>query len=141
MNDILNFCVQHWQASLAFVLLLVGYVIFEAMQTGVGAKQVSPQQAVELFNHKHAVILDIRPKEEFAQGHILGAVQLDVDEADDKLKKLNKYSQKPIIVVCAAGKQAPKFVTRLQPQGLHAVSLAGGINAWQDAGLPLTTRT
>lgn len=142
MNEMLDFVLRHWQLSTLFVLLLVAYMVFEFKQETGGSGKVSPDEAIGLMNHEHAVILDIRSKEEFSTGHLLGAQHVAADESDAKLKRFQKYSQKPVIVVCAQGKSSVKFVKRLEEQGLTKVSsLAGGVNAWRDAGLPLTTST
>ena len=139
MNDILDFIIRHWQLSSLFVALLVAYILFEFKQE-TSSNAVSPDQAVGLMNHQHAVLLDIRPKETFAAGHILGAQHVDPSEADAKLKRFNKYAQKPVIVVCARGISAVKFAQRLRTLGLaQAVTLAGGMNAWLEAGLPTTS--
>lgn len=141
MNEILDFILRHWQLSGLFILLLVAYMVFEFKQE-TGSGEVSSDQAIGLINHQHAVIIDVRSKEEFATGHILGAHHVESTEPDAKLKRLQKYSQKPVIVVCAQGKRSTIFAKRLREQGLTNVSsLAGGLNAWRDAGLPLTTVT
>lgn len=138
MNEIVNFLLQHWQLSALLAALIVAYIIFEVKQDP-GSKEVSVEQAVALYNHESALILDIRSKEDYAQGHIVGAVHLDMDHFDSKLKKLHKYIEKPIIVVCKAGKQSAKVVKRLRVAGFtEALSLSGGVHAWQAAGIPLT---
>lgn len=139
MNEILDFLMRHWEMTCLFVVLLVAYVIFEIKQDP-GSKEVSVEKAVALYNHEHALILDIRSQEAYAQGHIVGAVNLTADQIDAKIKKLQKYAQKPVIVVCNVGRSSLKVVKTLQSQGISsALSLSGGIAAWQAAGLPLTT--
>jgi rhodanese-related sulfurtransferase len=139
MSEIVDFLVQHWQLSSIFIALLVAYVIFELKQD-VGSKAVSIEQAVALYNHEQALLLDVRSEADFAAGHLVGATHLAADQIDQKIKKLNKYMQKPIVVVCATGKISAAAAKRLRAAGFtQAVTLAGGINAWQAAGLPLTT--
>jgi rhodanese-related sulfurtransferase len=139
MNEILAFLIKHWQLSTLFVAVLVAYVVFELKQNP-NSKQVSPEQAVALYNHEHGIIMDIRSAEDFAVGHIIGAMHVAADESDIKIKRLQKYSQKPVVIVCTAGKQSINFMKRLETMGFTQVlSLAGGIAAWQEAGLPLTT--
>jgi len=140
MNEFLNFLMNHWQLSAGFVALLLAYLVFEFMQAN-NKQEISPDQAVSLYNHQHAVILDIRSHAEFNNGHIVGSAQMDVSEEDSQLKKLNKYERKPLIIVSNDGKQAIKLVSRLTAQGFEQVfSLAGGIHAWESAGLPLVKK-
>lgn len=137
MNEFLNFLTEHWLLSTLFVALLVSYLVFEFKQNA-DKKEVSADQAIFLYNHQHAVILDIRSTNDFADGHIVGAVHVDASEADHKSKKLQKYEDKTVVIVSADGKQALNFANRLEAQGFEQVfSLAGGIHAWLAAGLPL----
>ena len=142
MNEILNFFVSHWQLSILFVGLLLVYMGFEFMQNTGSSNEVSPEQAVEMYNHQQALFIDIRSIDDFNQGHIIGAMQISLHELDSKLKKLQKYMKKPVIVVCARGKSSLQGAKQLSAHGFEqAFSLAGGMLAWQAAGLPLITTT
>lgn len=139
MNEILDFLVSHWQLSVLMVAVVAAYLGFEFMQQ-MSSNAVSPEQAVELINHQQGIVIDVRTPEEFRTGHILDAVHFDCTESDLKLKRLNKYSAKPVIVVCAHGKRSAAFLKRLQAQGfVQVLNLEGGLQAWRDAGLPLVT--
>jgi rhodanese-related sulfurtransferase len=138
MNEILDFFRTHWQLSGAFVLLLLAYIGFEVMQS-TEKREITPEQAVELYNHKHAMICDVRTAEEFSSGHLIGAQNITMDEVLNNAKKLQKYVDKPLIMVCAAGKRSMRCVKHLETQGFsQVVSIAGGVHAWETAGLPLT---
>lgn len=139
MNNILDFLIQHWQLSGVLLLLVAAYAIFEFMQKQSN-DAVSAEQAVQLINHQNAVVIDVRSPSEFKTGHILGALNFDSAEFDNKIKQLNKYAHKPVVVVCAMGKRSANCLKLLQQQKFtNAVTLNGGLRAWQDAGFPLTT--
>ncbi len=139
MNEIIDFVVKHWQLSSLLAVLVIAYVVFELRQE-LGNKQVSSEQAIDLYNHQQAAIVDIRSKAEFSTGHIVGAMHIERKDLESKPKKLQKYAQKPIIIVCVNGKSSATVAKLLQTQGFpQALSLAGGIQAWQAATLPLTT--
>ena len=139
MNEIFNFLISHWQLSILLVTLLVAYIGFELMQQ-MSNNSVAPEQVVELVNHQHGVIIDVRSTEEFRSGHILDSIHFDCNETDAKLKSLQKYATKPVIIVCAHGRRSSAFVKRLQAQGfVRVLNLEGGLQAWRDAGLPLVT--
>lgn len=141
MNEIISFIVRNWQLSSLLVLFLAAYLVYEFMQSASN-NDLTPEQAVELVNHKHGVVVDVRTPEEFAAGHIINAINFDSNEFDVKLKKLNKYTDKPVILVCAHGRRSTQCLTRLQANGFKQVySLAGGMQAWQNAGLPLVYKT
>lgn len=140
MNEILDFFREHWRLSAGFVALLIAYILFELKFSG-NKKEISADHAIALYNNQQATVLDIRASDDFGTGHIVGSMQVEISETDDQFKKLQKYAQKPIVVVSADGKQALKFVQRLESHGFVQVfSLAGGIHAWQAAGLPLVKK-
>ncbi len=142
MNEILDFLMINWQLSGLLVVVMGAYLVFELMQQMMVSDSVSPEEAVVMINHQNAVIFDVRTQQEYAAGHILHAIHIDTTETDSKLKHLNKYSQKPVIVVCAQGKRSALFLKRLKSLGFaEAVNLTGGLHAWQNAGLPLTAPT
>ena len=87
-----------------------------------------------------AAVIDLRPAEAFARGHIVGARNIPHDELDDSLEKLKRFKSKPIVAVCDAGMTSAKVVTRLRRDGIDNVyGIKGGINAWTEASLPLVT--
>lgn len=140
MNEFLDFLMINWQLSGLLILVIGAYLVFEFMQGMMTGNSVSPEEAVAMINHQSAVVFDVRTPQEYATGHILGSINIDTTEPDTKMKHLNKYSQKPVIVVCAHGKRSTLFLKRLQSLGFSdAVNLTGGLHAWQNAGLPLTT--
>lgn len=136
MEQILDFIVRHWQLSGLLSLLITAYAVFEWRQGG-DSSQVTAEQAIDLYNHHDAVLLDIRSSDAFKAGHIVGSTH--VEEPESKLTRFNKYAQKPVIIISVDGKNTNKFATGLAQQGLTKVlTLTGGINAWQSTGLPLT---
>jgi len=56
----------------------------------------------------------------------------------DRMKELEKFKNKPVIVSCASGRRAATVAGSLRKQGFtDIVALRGGIAAWQQAGMPL----
>jgi len=104
-----------------------------------GTKGVDPATATLIVNQQHGVFVDIRPSEEYSQGHIAQARNLPLDQIEARAQTLPK--NKPLIVVCADGRQSGRAVAQLQAKGFeHVVALQGGLAAWQEAGLPVTAR-
>ena len=103
-----------------------------------GIVQIEPMEATRLVNHEHAVIIDIRSAADFANGHILDAVNISDADMNDRKQDLEKYRKKPLIVCCQTGATSPAIVRRLKSDGFPAVfTLRGGLTTWQRAGLPL----
>ncbi|TXF74811.1 rhodanese-like domain-containing protein [Chryseobacterium sp.] len=72
-----------------------------------------------------AVILDVRSKNEYADGHIKNSVNIPVDQLHSNLSKL-KNKDKPIITCCASGMRSATAKTILQNNGYGNVHNGGG---------------
>lgn len=102
-------------------------------------KELSTHDATLLINKEDAVVLDIRQPAEYKKGHILGARQIKTEQLNKAdFSTLEKYKDKPIIVVCAMGMSAKRTASQLLKAGFtQAGVLKGGMNAWQGANLPV----
>ncbi len=102
-----------------------------------GIKQVGPQEAVMLFNHEDALVLDVREDSEFRDGRIPKAKHIPLRQLKDRLEDLEKYKDKAIVAVCRTGSRSSHACSLLRRAGFARVhNLAGGMVAWEQAGLP-----
>lgn len=100
--------------------------------------KVSTLQATQLINQNKAVIVDVREPEEFKTGSLRGARNIPLKELPSRMGELDKFKAKAVIVVCQSGIRSGKAAAQLKKAGFdQAVSLDGGIAAWQSQGLPL----
>jgi rhodanese-related sulfurtransferase len=103
-----------------------------------GAK-VSSLQATQLINQGKTLIVDVREPAQFAAGHLREARNIPLKELPNRTSELEKFKSRPVIVVCQSGTTSAKAVAQLRKAGFaEAVSLNGGIAAWQTQGLPLS---
>lgn len=89
---------------------------------------------------KSPIILDVRTSGEFLGGHIAGAKNLNIRDAnfDSELSKLDKNA--PLFVYCLSGSRSSYAAAQMKESGFTQVyELAGGVMKWLSAGLPLTT--
>lgn len=101
-------------------------------------KEISVAEAVQLINRRDAVVVDVRDSGEYAAGHIANARHIPEAQLADRLKELDKFKSRPIIVSCRSGSRAAGAVGVLAKNGFSEVfALRGGIAAWQQAGMPL----
>ena len=117
----------------------VGMLLFPLFTRGMrpGA-EVGPSEAVTLINRKDALVLDVRDAGEFAGGHITNARHMPEKQVAERLKELEKFKDKPVIVSCASGRRSATVADSLRKQGFaEVVALRGGILAWSQAGMPL----
>ncbi len=109
---------------------------------GSGIGSVSADEAAALLANApdDLVVLDVRTPEEFAEGHIDGAILVDFYDPDfaDQLAALDPSV--PYVVYCRSGNRSGETMTLLDDLGFEsAVDVDGGIVAWSAAGLPTTT--
>ena len=127
-----------WLASAA-VLAALAVIAFETRARAAGSAAVAPQELVLLLN-RGALVLDIRPQELFAAGHIGGSRHLPSDQilnAND-VQLLKKHKEKPIVVYDESGSLGAAAVRQLTAQGFSkAVNLRGGLAAWRAENLPV----
>jgi rhodanese-related sulfurtransferase/DNA-binding transcriptional ArsR family regulator len=98
---------------------------------------VSRTELVERASRGEVVILDVRPADEFAAGHIPGALSVPLDQLDAALSRLPKRAR--IIAYCRGPYcvLAPQAVQRLLAKGFTARRLVDGMPEWRLAGLPV----
>ncbi len=121
--------------ALASGALLLWPLLMRPFRAG---SEVSAFEAVQLINRKDAVVIDVRDIGEFEAGHISGAKHIPETQIADRLKELEKFKDRPIIMICRSGARSGSAVKNLRSNGFtEAVNLAGGIGAWEQAGMPL----
>ncbi len=100
--------------------------------------EVGTFEAVQLINRRDALVLDVRDTGDYTAGHITNAKHIPEAQLADRMKELEKYKSRPILVSCRAGSRAPALCGVLRKHGFTEVfALRGGIAAWREASLPL----
>lgn len=135
-TQILDFITNHILLTAGW--FLSGLLLLVSIKKGAVAA-VSSQQLVNMVNRQEALIVDIRSAEEFSKGHITAAKNIQLSKLNNQLSELEKWKNKPIIVVCNAGIQANGASTLLTKQGFEQVyKLQGGMQSWLSDSLPVT---
>ncbi len=97
-------------------------------EVGLEALEVRPPEAV---------VLDVREPEEYAHGHVPGAVNLPQADLASRLAEVPR--DRPLLVICQAGSRSRRAAQFLQQVGCtDVVSVEGGTGAWREAGKPLS---
>ena len=96
----------------------------------------------ELITAPGVVLLDVRTADEYAEGHIEGAVLID-QKQDDFVEKAKAVLpiDKTIAIYCRSGRRSANAAGKLADAGYKCVNLKGGIIAWKEAGKPVSTDT
>lgn len=103
-----------------------------------GVKEVDSAAALQLINHKNAIVLDVREPGEYDAGHVLNSKLIPLGKLKERIGELEKFRDQSIVVVCKSGNRSGTACFILGKQGFGQVyNLAGGMQAWQKANLPL----
>ena len=103
-----------------------------------GIREVDCVAATQLINHKNALVLDVREESEYKAGHVLNSKLVPLGKLNERIGELEKYRDKPVVVVCRSGARSANACALLGKQGYAEVyNLAGGMIAWQKANLPV----
>lgn len=81
-------------------------------------------------------ILDVREDSEVAEGTIPGALHIPLGDLAARLSELDRTV--PVIAVCRSGNRSATAADALNQAGFTADTMAGGMTAWKQAGLPTT---
>ena len=132
----MKFILDNW--TLIAIALGSGFFLLLPVVQGATATGISPAEAVQCMNRDKGMVIDVCSAAEFAQSHVKGAVNVPLDELEDRLGKTVKNKSTPLILVCAAGSRSKRAQAIAQKLGYEKVhSLQGGLKAWKEANLPL----
>lgn len=84
----------------------------------------------------HAVLVDVRERNEWDAGHAPGAVHIPLMDLPQRLDELPDDSE-TLAVVCRSGGRSARAVMWLVQQGFDVANLDGGMRAWAAAGKPM----
>jgi len=101
----------------------------ENYETGTPKELASRIQAGEVQ------LMDVRSEEEWKAGHIHEAEHRFLGRLPNKISEIK--TSKPILVQCQLGGRAAIAASLLQANGLNVINMAGGLEAWKIAGLPV----
>jgi len=113
--------------------------LFTAVACGAPAAGVRDISADDLLAGppEGAVILDVRTPQEFAAGHVPGAVNIPHDQLASRLGEIGAAKDAPVVVYCESGGRASVAASVLQGAGYRDIRhLAGDMRAWRADGLP-----
>jgi len=106
-----------------------------AMRSGSGSvTTLKVDDFTQIVAQKEMPLIDVRTPKEFAEGHIDGAVNIDV-KASNFAERVQSYQGK-VAVYCRGGRRSLSAAKILAAQGCTVYNLDGGILAWQKAGRP-----
>lgn len=119
------------------ILFILSLVITTTLfaQTGTNTQHLTAPEFKKAIETKKYLLIDVRTPEEFAQGHIVGAININVNDEDFAKKVKEKtLKQKMVAIYCRSGRRSKVAISTIEPLKLQIVELNDGIISWQQAG-------
>lgn len=127
------------------VLITIGWLFWRATRyfwlriyyQWRGVVDVDAKAANALIAEEGVFLLDVRQPEEYAAGHIAGAKLIPLGELLTRRDEIESAKPAKLLIVCRGGVRSAKACLLLGAAGFTSpLNLAGGVHAWQKAGLP-----
>src|SRR3954454_23008335 len=97
--------------------------------------EVTPQRTKELLDGSHAVVVDVREPYEREAGHIEGSRHIELERLASQAESLPRAQ--PVVFQCRLGARSASPAQAFRASGYDAGSMAGGLQRWNDEGLPV----
>ena len=138
MDRVLEYLSHHPWLSAATAAVALVVAVYEIRARRESLASISPEELIRLMNHG-ALVLDLRPQEQYQAGHLTGARQISSEQIPKAADTLKKHKEKPVVVYDESGSLAGQAVRQLAAQGFtRAFALRGGLAAWRADNLPLS---
>ena len=135
MEQFFSFLGDHPILVGTFLLLL--FLFFRNERTRAGAT-VGTQELVRLVNKENAVVLDVRDRNEFMEGHIVDAMNIPYASLESRLDEISQHKETPIVIACKMGQHSGAAGTLLRKNGFtNVMRLTGGYTEWRAQNLPV----
>jgi len=118
-------------------LFLAATLLVAAFAAQAGSGTVDVKQGASLQS-QGALLIDLREPDEYAQGHAPGSTLIPLGQLQKRLLEFSARKDKPIALICRSGNRSGVAQKILEKAGFtRTVNVAGGMNAWARAGLPM----
>lgn len=101
--------------------------------------QATLDEAESARPQRHTLVLDVRTPQEYADGHIAGAMFMPLHVVPLRVSELDRATT--YVVVCESGARSAQATAYLLQQGYDARSMTGGMAAWRAGARPVETGT
>ena len=115
----------------------VGDLVTSYLRSRDALEPVPAEELIDRAQHGLVTVIDVRPPEEYAQGHIAGALNIPLDELKQQLQRLPR--DREVIAYCRGPWCVLSYeaVARMRQAGIDARRLQDGLPEWRRAGLPM----
>ena len=117
----------------------VGELVSSYLRSRDALEPVPASELLDRARHGLVTVIDVRPPQEYAQGHIAGALNIPLDKLNRQLKQLPR--DREVVAYCRGPWCVLSYeaVARLRKAGIKARRLENGLPEWRREGLPVET--
>ena len=120
------------------IIVVMLSTLFASCSSHQGIESVTADEFENALYDGHVQLLDVRSADEYSQGHIANAENIDVQQPDFIGKSQAKLDHtNPVYVYCRSGKRSMLAAQKLVKAGYQVVNLRDGILGWEAAGKPV----
>ena len=110
--------------------LMVSFAAFLGCNGQAAYKSVDVAAFAEVISNSDVQLVDARTASEYAEGHIPGAVNIDVKSGDFDKQIATLDASRPVAVYCRSGRRSKAAAARLSKAGYVVIELNSGILSW-----------
>lgn len=111
------------------VIILLSTILLVGCEK-VSYKEISVKEAHDMIEKEEVLIVDVREKSEYKQGHLKNAILIPLGTIEDKIQSIIPNKNEKIILYCKSGKRALEASEILIKIGYKQVYTFGGIESW-----------
>ena len=132
------FLIDYWYFSVPLFFFIFLFAYSEMIK---GGKKIEPNELTRLGNKESAILIDLRKKEDYENGHIMTAMNYPHQEFDNQMHELEKFKDRPIILVCDMGRNSANIGEKLKKAEFEKTyRLNGGMMTWTQENLPVVQK-
>ena len=127
---------KKWYYTITVPVLLIiqiaAAVLLLTSCSGASYEQISQDEAMQMMQEQtDYLIVDVRRPDEFAEGHIAGAINVPNEEITDEMPELQPDKEQTLLIYCRSGNRSKEASQKLAEIGYTKVYEFGGINTWE----------
>lgn len=129
--------------ALIILLFFAGLALFPSLLNAQTANTTDIMTVHEVHNALsdpmfNGVLIDVRTKEEYAEGHIKGSLNIPVSTLHEHIEKLRSLETNGLVVYCRTGRRAATAIALLLEEGIeNIIYMKGDMTEWQKEQLPM----
>ncbi len=124
-----KYITERTMKKLTFNIILLASFMLLTSCTQFGPEQTQAWDKID----KGALILDVRTKQEFEEGHLAHAINIEYENIPKLVKRIGKNKERSVVLYCRSGRRAGVALNELTKRGYTNIYNGGGLKAMKAA--------